>query len=98
MLPERWNEVKEKLHEALQLEPARRAAYLNEMGAVDPDLERELESLIVFHERTGTDFLNAPLAQVSSVLAPQVAPDPLLGRRIGSYQIMGQIGVGGMGE
>jgi len=98
MLPERWNEVKDKLHEALQLEPTPRSAYLAELGAVDPDLQRELESLIAFHERTGTDFLNAPLAQVTSALASQVAPDALLGRRVGSYQIMGQIGVGGMGE
>src|ERR1700674_2717873 len=98
MLPERWNEVKDKLHEALQLEPTPRSAYLAELGAVDPDLQRELESLIAFHERTGTDFLNAPLGQVPSALASQVAPDALLGRRVGSYQIMGQIGVGGMGE
>jgi serine/threonine protein kinase len=98
MLPERWSEVKDKLHEALQLEPARRPAYLAEIGAADPDLQKELESLIAFHERTGTDFLNAPLAQAASALASQVVPDALLGRRIGSYQIMGQIGVGGMGE
>lgn len=98
MLPERWNEIKDKLHKALQFEPTRRAAYLAEMGAADPDLQRELESLIAFHERTGSDFLNAPLAQVTSALASRVEPDALLGRRVGSYQITGQIGVGGMGE
>lgn len=97
MLPERWNEVKDKLDEALQLEPAGRALYLAELGAVDPDLQRELESLIAAHERPRTDFLNAPMAQVTSVLA-DVAPVPLPGRRIGSYQIVRQIGVGGMGE
>jgi serine/threonine protein kinase/tetratricopeptide (TPR) repeat protein len=98
MLPKRWNEVKNKLQEALELDPARRPAYLAEMGAVDPDLQRELESLIAFHELTGTDFLNAPVAQAASSLASQAEPDPLLGRRVGSYQIMGQIGAGGMGE
>jgi eukaryotic-like serine/threonine-protein kinase len=98
MLPERWNEVKDKLHAALQLEPAGRAAYLAEVGGADLDLQRELESLIAFHEQTGTDFLNVPLAQVNFALESQVAPDALLGRRVGSYQIMGQIGVGGMGE
>jgi serine/threonine protein kinase/tetratricopeptide (TPR) repeat protein len=98
MLPERWNEIKDKLHEALQLEPARRSAYLAEMGAADPDLQSELMSLIAFHERTGTDFLNAPLAQVNSALGSQVEHNPVLGRRVGSYLIMEQIGVGGMGE
>jgi hypothetical protein len=72
MHPERWNEVKNKLHEALELDPARRTAYLAEMGAVDLDLQRELESLVAFHERAGTDFLNEPLAQVTSALASQV--------------------------
>jgi len=98
MLPERWSEVKDKLHEALQLEPVRRAVYLDEIGVIDADLQRDLESLIAFHERTGTDFLNAPVAQVTSALASLNEPDALLGRRVGSYQIMGQIGVGGMGE
>jgi eukaryotic-like serine/threonine-protein kinase len=98
MLPERWSEIKGKLHEALQLEPAVRATYLAQMGATDPDLQKELESLIASHERTGTDFLSEPLAEVTSSLASQVKPDALLGRRVGSYQIMGQIGAGGMGE
>ncbi len=98
MLPERWNEVKDKLHEALQLEPERRAVYLDEIGAIDADLQRDLESLIAFHERTGTDFLNAPWAQAASALASQAEPEQFLGQRVGSYQIMGQIGVGGMGE
>jgi eukaryotic-like serine/threonine-protein kinase len=98
MLPERWSEIKGKLHEALQLQPEVRATYLAQMGATDPDLQKELESLIASHERTGTDFLSEPLAQVTSALASQVKPDALLGRRVGSYQIMGQIGAGGMGE
>jgi serine/threonine protein kinase len=98
MLPERWNEIKDKLHEALQLEPVPRAAYLAETGATDPDLQRELESLIAFHERTGADFLNAPWAQAAAVLASQAQPERFLDQRVGAYQIIGQIGVGGMGE
>jgi serine/threonine protein kinase len=95
---ERWDEIKEKLLAALELEPAQRSAYLARVDAVDPVLRKELDSLIASHERTGTDFLNAPWAQAASALASQVVPDALLGRRVGSYQIMGQIGVGGMGE
>jgi hypothetical protein len=40
MRSERWNEIKNKLHEALQLELTRRAVYLAEAGATDPDLQR----------------------------------------------------------
>jgi serine/threonine protein kinase len=98
MRSERWNEIKDKLHEALQLEPMRRAVYLAEAGATDPDLQRELESLIAFHEPTGTDFLNTLWAQATSVVPPQEGHEDFLGQRVGSYQIAGLIGVGGMGE
>ena len=103
MLPERWNEIKDKLLEALQLEPTRRAVYLAEAGATDPDLQRELESLIAFHERTGTDFLNAPWALAASVLAPQVEPEAgntllAAGTRLGPYEVQALLGAGGMGE
>src|ERR1700747_1703372 len=95
--PERWNEVKDKLHEALQLEPTRRAVFLAEMGATDSDLRSELESLIAFHEQTGTDFLNT-WVPATSVIPPQDGHEEFLGQRVGSYQIAGLIGIGGMGE
>jgi tetratricopeptide (TPR) repeat protein len=98
MLPARWNDVKGKFEEALLLEPALRAVYLAELCAGDPDLHEELESLIAAHERSGSYFLNAPLANVTTVLALDVEADSLPGRRIGSYQIVRQIGAGGMGE
>jgi serine/threonine protein kinase len=98
MLPARWNDIKGKFEEALLLEPALRAVYLAELCAGDPDLHEELESLIAAHERSGSYLLNAPLADVTTVFASDVEHDRLAGRRIGSYQIMRQIGAGGMGE
>jgi len=98
MFTERWDEIKEKLLAALELEPAQRAAYLAKIGAVNPDLQKELDSLIASHERTGTDFLNRPLAEISSALAIHGEPSSVLGQRIGPYQIVQQIGAGGMGE
>src|ERR1700757_5280685 len=98
MFTERWDEIKEKLLAALELQPAQRSAYLARIDAVDPVLREELDSLIACHERSGTDFLNEPLAQVTSALASQAEPEQFLGQRVGSYQIMGQIGAGGMGE
>jgi len=97
MLPERWNAIKDKLHEALQLESTRRAVFLAEIGAADPDLRSELESLIASHEQTGTDFLNT-WAPATSVIPPQDGQAEFQGQRVGSYQIAGLIGIGGMGE
>lgn len=98
MFTERWDEIKEKLLTALELQPAQRSAYLAQIGAVDPELRKELDSLIASHEQTGTDFLNTPVAELSSALAARGEPSSLLGQRIGPYQIVEQIGFGGMGE
>jgi hypothetical protein len=59
MIPQRWNEIKEKLHAALALEPEQRHSYLNEVAAENPELRQELESLIASHDQAGTGFLNA---------------------------------------
>jgi non-specific serine/threonine protein kinase/serine/threonine-protein kinase len=98
MFTERWDEIKEKLLTALELQPAQRSAYLAQIGAVDPELRKELDSLIASHERTGTDFLNMPVAELSSAVATRGEPRSVLGQRIGPYKIVEQIGVGGMGE
>jgi serine/threonine protein kinase len=94
MIPERWNQVKNKLHAALEMEPAQRAAYLDEIAIEDPELHRELESLIASHEQASTDFLRQPFSQS----APKVEERDLIGRRLGPYQILRRIGSGGMGE
>ena len=98
MIPERWDEIKNKLHVALQLQPAQRNAYLHDLGTVDPELRREVESLIASHEEAGTAFLNASATR--AILEPEdrSAPAALTGKRIGAYQIVEQIGTGGMGE
>jgi serine/threonine protein kinase/tetratricopeptide (TPR) repeat protein len=98
MIPERWQEIKRKLHAALELEGTERSAYLAEIGAQDPDLRQELESLIASHEQAGTDFMSTPAAEG---VIPNPAPPPrpsMIGRRLGQYQILEQIGSGGMGE
>jgi hypothetical protein len=58
---ERWHEIKDKLDAVLKLAPEQRPAYLDQVSTADPELRRELESLIAFHEQAGTDFLNVPL-------------------------------------
>jgi serine/threonine protein kinase/tetratricopeptide (TPR) repeat protein len=98
MLPQRWDEIKGKLDAVLELEPARRSAYLDQIAGSDPEMYQELESLLASHENAGTDFLNPPPPQT---LPDQTAPnqrDAMIGRRLGTYEIVEQIGAGGMGE
>jgi serine/threonine protein kinase/tetratricopeptide (TPR) repeat protein len=98
MLPKRWDEIKDKLDAVLELDPAQRAAYLDEVSAADPELRQELDSLIASHEKADTDFLNIlPLQPALSHTASNDR-DPMIGRRLGAYEIVEQIGAGGMGE
>src|SRR5579872_1578437 len=98
MIREHWGSVKEKLQAALDLEPEKRRAYLDQAAGSDPELRRELESLLVAHEKAGTDFLNSPTAPVTAIAASTERSEIFIGRRIGPFQIINQIGAGGMGE
>lgn len=98
MIREHWGTVKEKLQAALDLEPEKRRAYLDEAAGSNPELRRELESLLVAHEQSGTDFLNTPPVPTVAIMEDTQPRELFIGRSIGPYQIVNQIGAGGMGE
>jgi serine/threonine protein kinase/tetratricopeptide (TPR) repeat protein len=98
MFTERWDEIKEKLLAALELAPEERSAYLAQIGSVDPDLQRELASLIASHKQTGTDFLDSRVSDFILASTGCGEGSSFIGRRIGCYQIVQLIGAGGMGE
>src|SRR6185312_2601445 len=73
-----------------------RGAYLADACRDDPELRSEVESLLEAHEDSG-DFIEVPAAARVAPLAP--APPPCwLGRRLGAYRIVGELGSGGMSE
>jgi eukaryotic-like serine/threonine-protein kinase len=94
MTPEEWSRVRPILESALEVEPANRPGFLNEVCA-DVALRREVESLIMAHEQAGTDVLstNSPAFHPGDEAKFRLAP----GKRIGVYEILEEIGVGGMG-
>jgi non-specific serine/threonine protein kinase/serine/threonine-protein kinase len=96
MIPERWQRVKQLLDEALAVESSERAAFLDRTCAGELELRREVESLLASHEQAGTGFLKNPAVDLRAVVP---LPTPLYqGRRVGVYQILEEIGHGGMGE
>ena len=95
MTPERWRQVDQLLQDALDRGPAERAAFLAKACSGDDELRREVESLIGFHERAES-FIETPPAEVA---ADWLALKELrAGQTIGHYQLIRQIGRGGMGE
>ncbi len=95
MTPERWQEIKSALHAVLDLDGSQRLAYLEGIGAADPDLRAELDSLLTAHRQAGTGFLNTP---APALLLQELSHNELAGRRVGNYQLIEEIGSGGMGE
>jgi serine/threonine protein kinase len=98
MATDRWQQIKEIFHSALEREPAERSAYLAGACAGDESIRSEVESLIAAHEKDGS-FIDSPAYEVAAAwLAEDDEPDPLVGQQINRYKVLSQLGAGGMGE
>ncbi len=96
MTPERWKKLDALFQEAVELQGEARKAHLAKVCASDQQLYLEVEELLSAHEREGS-FIDSPIF----VLAPPVADEgyeSLVGRNIGPYRVITQLGRGGMGE
>jgi serine/threonine protein kinase/tetratricopeptide (TPR) repeat protein len=95
--PERWQKVKELLGPALEMQPADRAAYLEKACASDASLRADIDRLLIAAQKAGPTFLSGLAAD--SVLGDEDESKGVwIGRRVGAYEIVEKIGVGGMGE
>jgi len=97
MNPERWQQLKSAFDEALQLDPSQRPGYIEEVCALDPELREEIESMLAAHEQVREEFLNTPAAGLDA-FQDLGGADPWAGKRVGPYQLVREIGSGGMGE
>ncbi len=94
MTPERWAQVREALYAVLDLDPDQRAQYLDRISANDHALREEVESFVLSHGEIDADFLRTIPGDGAR---PEDRP-ALLGRLIGPYRIVEELGSGGMGE
>ncbi len=95
---ERWERVKHLLDEALAKPPSERAAYVAALERDDEALAREVESLLVAHAEAGTFIETPALARPGAAMAfGPVGDVTWAGRRLGPYQLVREIGHGGMG-
>jgi serine/threonine protein kinase len=92
MDPERWRLIEEIFQEAAELAPAVRGPYLRE-ACRDQALLREVEKLIDSHERAGAFIEGMP----SFEHLVSFDSDAVRGRRMGAYELIREIGQGGMG-
>jgi serine/threonine protein kinase len=95
---ERWHQIEELYHAALEREPDQRGAFLDQACAGSGELRQEVESLLA-HEASGSGLL-APFAQQAGKLlrgfrGPQHFTP---GTQLGPYSVLAPLGAGGMGE
>ena len=59
MTPERWQQIRDVLAEALEITPAKRAAFLDGACSSDDSLRQEVESLLSSSNNIRSTFLQA---------------------------------------
>jgi serine/threonine-protein kinase len=91
--PDRWRRVEELFHEASELPHSQRTAFLQRSCANDPELRREVESLLKHSE---DDFAEQSVHEAA--LNFSAAADLETGTLFAHYQIVSMVGAGGMGR
>jgi serine/threonine protein kinase len=87
---QRWQRISGLVDMALELERPLRAAWLEAITQHDPELRRQVYSIL---RRFGAEGFDNELYPDSGA-APRFAPDP---NRVGPYRLLRQLGQGGMG-
>jgi serine/threonine protein kinase len=88
MTPERWQVIRDILEQALELSLEKRARFLDVACSSDSSLRAEVQSFLSAEENAPSRLLDSPLLRNSPLTA---------GTRLGDYEIVSEIGRGGMG-
>jgi len=90
-----WDKIKSLFQQVIELIPEERGAFLEEHCKDDPELKKEIESLIKSHGKS------EGLLEITSVQSQELdilkdSPDSFIDMTIGKYKVEKQIGDGGM--
>src|ERR1700722_16546602 len=89
-MPKTWDQVKEILALALEQSPAERGDFIRKACGDDAAVRAEVESLILHYARADSLLENSPAAD-ALFFSPV-----MVGRGVGGYRIVSEIGRGGM--
>ena len=96
MRPEQWHKVKEVFEAALEHAPSERSAFLGQACAGDDVLRTEVKSLLSSYEQE-SGFMETPAAALAAQSLVKEESAVLVGQQLGHYQIIRELGRGGMG-
>ncbi|HUK89734.1 MAG TPA: protein kinase [Blastocatellia bacterium] len=89
--------LEELFHQALELEPGRRAGFVAKVRISDPELGSAIESLLAAHD-AGDHLVDSPAYEAAASLIVDSDPEDIRGGSIGHYRVLSLLGKGGMGE
>jgi hypothetical protein len=93
--PERWRQINDLFHAALEHDAAARESYVRRVAADDSELVPEVLSLLASHVRS-SGYLDLPAWAVAADLMIEDEPTRA-GQTVGKYRIVRAIASGGMG-
>ena len=97
MTADRWRQVEDLFHQALEQPDAERRAWVDQACAGDDELKTEVLSLLASDEGGG-NFVGSQVEQaVLAMAAEPAAESNVTDRRIGPYRLIRELGRGGMG-
>lgn len=96
MTPERWQQLQSLFDAVVNLPPEQQSAFLDHACADDPSLRRQAESLILANDQS-TERIAGLIREAAETITQEDRPSDV-GRRIGPYQIIQELGHGGMGD
>ncbi len=91
-----WDQVREVVDAVLDLPPEKRSPYLDQ-ACPQVAVRRYVESLVLSYEQAG-QFLDQPAVAGHAETFVGDETDSWKGRRVGPYQVIEEIGEGGMGS
>lgn len=97
MQAEDWKTIKHTLLEALKLDSSRRWDYLDRAN-LSAELRAEVESLLA-HENSAQDFMSVTASGFTREFFDESghSANSLINQRVGIYEIVSELGFGGMG-
>ncbi|MDQ3801949.1 MAG: protein kinase, partial [Acidobacteriota bacterium] len=98
MSPERWQRIEKIFEAALALPPPERESFLALACGEDVELRAQVEAMLAADEKENSLELSVADWGASILFAEEKEDlDRNIGRRIGNYKIVREIGRGGMG-
>jgi serine/threonine protein kinase len=94
---EHWTTVKRIHQDALEKDPAARAAFVRASCGGDETMLRDVQSLLSY-EADAESFLERPAMDLARESSSEPPENTLAGRTLSHYQVVSLLGAGGMGE